>query len=70
VSIEYDSLSEDFLEKYQENISRVTLEDIKRVAKKYLYPDSSILVVVGKSKDFDKPLSEFGEVHEIELKDE
>ncbi|MEW6615708.1 MAG: pitrilysin family protein [Thermodesulfobacteriota bacterium] len=69
MSIDYDNLPEDFLEKYQENISRVTFEDIKRVAK-YLYPDSSILVVVGKSKDFDRPLSEFGKVHEIELKDE
>ncbi|MBI4620513.1 MAG: insulinase family protein [Desulfobacterales bacterium] len=68
--VDYDNLPEDFLERYQENISKVTLEDIKRVAKKHLYPDRSILVVVGKSKDFDKPLSEFGEVHEIELKGE
>ena len=66
----YDNLPEEFLEKYQENISKVTLEDIKRVAESYLHPDRSILVVVGNSKDFDKPLSEFGKVHEIELKGE
>lgn len=66
----YDNLPEDFLEKYQENISKVTLEDIKRVAESYLHPDKSILVVVGKSKDFDRPLSEFGKVREIELKGE
>ncbi|MFH2013124.1 MAG: pitrilysin family protein [Pseudomonadota bacterium] len=70
ITIDYDNLPEDFLEKYQKNILRVTLNDIKRVAKRYLHPDSSILVVVGKSKDFDRPLSEFGKVHEIELKDE
>ncbi|MFH1626468.1 MAG: pitrilysin family protein [Pseudomonadota bacterium] len=68
--IEYDNLPEDFLERYQHNISKVTLDDIKRVGKKYLYPDRSVLVVVGNSTEFDKPLSEFGEVREIELRDE
>lgn len=68
--LEYDGMPEDFLERYQENISKVTLGDIGRVARKYLHPDRSVLVVVGNGKDFDKPLSEFGEVHKIELADE
>ena len=52
------------------NIAKVTLGDIKRVAKRYLYPDRSILVVVGNGKEFDTPLAEFGTVREIELRDE
>jgi len=69
MQLEYDSLPEDFLERYQENISQVTIEDIQRAAKGHLHPYKSILVVVGNGKDFDKPLSEFGEVCEIGLRD-
>ncbi len=65
--LEYDNLPQDFLERFQRNISGVTLQDIKRVAREYLHPDRSVVVVVGNSKDFDRPLSELGEVHEIEV---
>ena len=68
--LEYETMPQDFLERYQENISKVTLEDIERMANRYLHPDRSILVVVGNDKNFDKPLHELGEVHEIDLADE
>jgi predicted Zn-dependent peptidase len=70
MQLEYDEMPEDFLENYLDNISKVTLEDVKRVAKDYLHPDKSLIVVVGNGKDFDTPLSEFGEVDEIDLKGE
>ncbi len=67
INIQYYNLPEDYLEKYRENIAKVTKEDVLRVAKKYLHPDKLSLVVVGNDKKFDKPLSEIGEVKNIEL---
>lgn len=56
-----------YLENYRDNISRVTREDVLRVARKYLHPDRMVLVVVGDEQKFDKPLSTFGPVREIKL---
>ena len=58
-----------YLEHYRDNISRVTREDVLRVAKKYLRPEAMKLVVVGDEKKFDQPLSVFGSVREIKLND-
>jgi predicted Zn-dependent peptidase len=65
--LEYYSYPKDYLDRYRDNIARVTREDVLRVAKKYLHPDAMKLVVVGDSKKFDKPLSTFGKVEEIKL---
>jgi len=68
--IEHIGLPNNYLETYRDNIMKVTREDIREAAKKYLKPDDYILLVVGDSKKFDKPLSEFGQVNEIELKNQ
>lgn len=67
INIQYYNLPEDYLEKYRENIAKVTKEDVLRVAKKYLHSDKLAIVVVGDEKKFDKPLSELGEVKNIKL---
>ncbi len=67
ISLEYDNLPEDYLETYPGMISAVGIEDIKRVAKDYLKPDKSILIVVGNDEGFDKPLSFLGEVERADL---
>lgn len=67
VRLEYYGYPERYLENYRENIAKVTKEDVLRVAKKYLHPDRMVLVVVGKSTQFDKPLSQFGKVRELKL---
>ncbi|MCK4538672.1 MAG: insulinase family protein [Candidatus Krumholzibacteria bacterium] len=46
----------------------LTVEDIKAAALKYLDMDKLTILVVGDKDQFDRPLSEFGEVNEIELK--
>jgi len=56
-----------YLEKYRDNIARVTKDDVLRVAHTYLHPNAAVLVVVGNDKQFDKPLSTFGPVREIKL---
>ncbi len=67
IQLEYDGLPRDCLKYYQERVAAVTLEDLDRVAKKYLQPEKSILLVVGKEENFEKPLSSFGPVTRLEL---
>jgi predicted Zn-dependent peptidase len=63
----YYGLPADFLEKYRESIEKVTKEDVTRVAKEHIHPDKLTLLVVGKSEDFDKPVSTFGEVTTLDI---
>ena len=58
----------DFLETFTDNIAKVTAEDVQHVAQKYLHPDALTIVTVGNQDSFDRPLSEFGEINEIEIK--
>ena len=67
VSIEYEGLLLDYLETYVDNINVITKKDILRVAKEHLRPDKIKLLVIGNMEQFDKPLTEFGEVNTIEL---
>ena len=45
----------------------VTVEDIQRVAKKYMHPDKLTIIVVGNPEKFDQPLNVLGKVKEIEI---
>jgi len=64
---EHIGLPDNYLESYRDNVMKVTREDIKRVAQEYLQTEKFVLVIVGDSMKFDKPLSEFGTVNEIKL---
>ncbi|TFH65927.1 MAG: insulinase family protein [Candidatus Zixiibacteriota bacterium] len=66
MSLEFDGYPLDYYEKYLDNYRRVTLADIKQVAQKYLKPDQLSYVVVGKPETFEKPLSEFVKITNIE----
>jgi zinc protease len=66
--LEYYGYAADYLEKYRDNISRVTREDVLAAARKHLKPEAFKLVVVGDAAKFDKPLSSFGSVRELDLK--
>lgn len=63
--LEYDQLPSDYLEKYPALIEQVQLPDLERVAKQHLLPERSLLLVVGKEEDFEKPLSSLGPVHRL-----
>ncbi len=63
----YYGLPADFLETYRDNIERVTAADVARVAREYLHPDRATLLVVGRSAEFDRPVSSFGEVTELDI---
>ncbi|MBL0225762.1 MAG: insulinase family protein [Geobacteraceae bacterium] len=66
--LEYYGYAPDYLETYREKISRVTKEDVLAAARKHLKPEAFKLVVIGDATKFDKPLSEFGRVRELDLK--
>lgn len=67
MQLEYDQMPSDYLEKYPQLLSAVEMSDLQRVASKYLLPEKSILLVVGKEEDFEQPLSVLGPVQKISL---
>ncbi len=66
--LEFYGYAPDYLENYRDNISRVSKEDVLAAARKHLKPEAFKLVVVGDAAKFDKPLSSFGAVRELDLK--
>jgi len=67
MTYEYYGYPPDWLDKYQAEIKKVTAADVNRVAAKYLHKDQLAVLVVGNSKEFDKPLSTLGTVKEIDI---
>jgi zinc protease len=67
MTYEYYGYPPDWLDKYQGEIKKVTAADVNRVAAKYLHKDQLAVLVVGNTKDFDKPLSSLGGVKEIDI---
>ena len=56
-----------FLEQYRAGVEKATLADVNRVASKYLHKDQLAVLVVGNSKEFDKPLSALGPVTNVDI---
>jgi zinc protease len=67
MAYEYYGYPPDWLDKYQAEVKKVTVADVNRVAAKYLHKDQLAVLVVGNTKDFDKPLSSLGAVKEIDI---
>src|SRR5689334_9566615 len=47
VQIKMLNLQDDYLERYRDRVQAVTVEDIQRIAQKYVKPDEAALIVVG-----------------------
>ncbi|HET6267534.1 MAG TPA: pitrilysin family protein, partial [Acidobacteriota bacterium] len=67
MTYEYYGYPKDFLQKEKENVEKVTKADVLRVAQKYVHPDQVRILVLGRDKDFDEPLSTLGKVNEIDV---
>lgn len=50
LAVEYYGLGMDYIDKYPEYIKKVTKDDVQRVAREYLKPDSMVSVLVGKGR--------------------
>jgi zinc protease len=66
MALEYYGLPKDFLQRYRDEVVRVTKEDLLRVAQKYLHPEGLIILAIGPS-DVARQLSAFGTVNRIRL---
>jgi zinc protease len=67
VNLEFYGYPADYYQQYPTRLQAVTAEDVARVAKKYVSPNQVSVLVVGKEKDFDKPLSSLGTVTPIDI---
>src|SRR6202167_274453 len=67
MTYEFYGYPADWLDKYPVEIQKVTATDANRVAAKYLHRDQLAVLVVGNTKEFDKPLSALGAVKEIDI---
>ena len=57
----------DFLERFPQEVAKVTVADVQRVANSFLQPDNFAILVVGKPADFDEALDALGKVVAIDI---
>ncbi len=57
----------DSLARYEAAIRAVTIEDVARVARRYIHKEQLAILVVGKAADFDRPLESFGPVTKLDI---
>ncbi|MBI1925000.1 insulinase family protein [Candidatus Poribacteria bacterium] len=65
--LDYHGQPPDYIDTYTDNIAKVTADDVLRAAKKYLHPEQMVIVAVGNRDRFDRPLTAFGQVTEIDI---
>jgi len=66
-AVEILGLDADYYDRYIARVRTVTPQDVRRVAAREFRPERMLIMVVGDAAQFDRPLSEFGEVVRIEL---
>lgn len=57
----------DFLENYRSQIEKVSVEDVKRVAQKYVHPNGYAVLVVGNSGQIGDQLTSLGAVTPLDI---
>jgi zinc protease len=67
MTYEFYGYPADWLDKYPAEIQKVNTADVNRVAAKYVHSDQLAVLVVGNTKEFDKPLSSLGPVKTIDI---
>jgi len=67
MTLEFFGMPLDYFKNYPANIQKVTVEEVANAAKKYVHPEQLALLVVGKEKEFDKPLTTLGTVTPIDI---
>jgi zinc protease len=67
--LEFYGYPADYLETYHKALEEVTLDDVNRVASKYIQPDKMAVLVVGNKKEIKPSLDELklGPVHPIDI---
>lgn len=65
--LSYFGYPEDYLDIFQKKLSEVSLEQVKKVAHQYLFPDQLKILVVGDAPSLKASLEKLGTVKEIPL---
>ena len=68
--LEFDKAPRDYLITYQYRIKKVGIEDLKRMISDYLESTETVILITGNEKDFDQPLSAFGNVEKLKIDDD
>lgn len=67
MNLEYLGYPDDFLERYNESVRAVSVEDVQDVMQRRVEPDKFAIVAVGKTEDWDGDLTAFGPVEELDI---
>ncbi len=67
MTYDYYGMPADYLQQLKEEVENVTPADVIEVAKRKLNPENMHILVTGDASKFDDPLTEFGEVEEIDI---
>ncbi len=67
MTYEFYGYPADYLEKFRAGVEKVTQGDVAQAVSKYLHKDQLAVLVVGKTSEFDKPLSSLGRVTNIDI---
>ena len=62
---EYYDYPQDFIFRYRQELEKITVADVQRVAQKYLQPEKMVILVVGNEAEIQPPLSSLGDGIEI-----
>ena len=60
LDMELYDLPHDYFDRYRENITAVSAEDVARVAAKYIDPERALVVIVGNASQIREPLGTLG----------
>ncbi len=66
-TVEILDLPADYFERYIEDVQAATPAKVQESAQEHFRPEDMLLMIVGDAAQFDRPLTDFGEVEEIAL---
>ncbi len=67
LSSELNGLPDDYYANYLKRLEAITIQDIQRVAQKYIRPDKANIVIVGKAEEILESLRPFGPIEFYDL---
>jgi zinc protease len=67
MAYEFYGYPSDFLERYRAGVEKVTVQDLARVAQKYIHRKKMAVLVVGNAREFDRPLASLGPVNKLDI---